>query len=155
MNLGYREDGGRNTHHLQVYTKFKHLRKSADKSLKPAMIDNRRNRRFVCGGLAQVHLQPGQATLPAKITELSRNGCRLIFTAPPTVQLDHILEVAFTVDQEPFRLRGQVRSTPSSRVKNEHVVGIEFVSPSTRTQDRLLDLLEHIATKQWKLGIYP
>jgi hypothetical protein len=99
-------------------------------------MDKRRFPRVPCLGGSEIYWAAGSRPCAARIIELSLEGCLLSLVEPDTISCGTTLEVAFSVNHVPFRVRGEVRSVQSDRR-----VGIYFDRLSERVKGHLDDLL--------------
>ena len=102
----------------------------------------RRHSRFECKGIAQVYFTRSAVPCPAEILNLSVGGALVVMQQPRDTYPGENMEVAFTVNDLPFRVRAQVRS-----VRSDRVLGVLF-SPSERVKGHLEDLVEELAANQ-------
>ncbi len=86
---------------------------------------------------------PLQAPYLARIVNLSAEGCRLVFQHPLEMEREAFVEIVFTVNQLPFRVRAQVRALISRTT-----VGFAFVHLSGRLTSNLRELIEELADKK-------
>ena len=101
--------------------------------------EQRRNPRFECKGVASVKTEPGAAPAPAKIVNLSLDGCLIVLQEPHGLSQDTIVELTFTVNDQPFRVWGRVRA-----IRSDTTVGFEFPLLSERVRSRIEDLIEQL-----------
>ena len=96
--------------------------------------------RFRCGGRAALHKFADDLVYPAKILEVSAGGCLLDVddvTVAESLEVGVIVEVAFKVSGESFRVSAEVRSRRSGTV-----IGFRFDQLSSRTTARLRELVQ-------------
>ena len=101
--------------------------------------EKRKHSRFACKGKAQVFFLPSAAPCPAEVLNLSVSGGLIVLQLPRDVSTGENVEVAFTVNQLPFRVRAQVRA-----VRSDRVFGVLFTL-SERVKGHLEDLIEELA----------
>jgi hypothetical protein len=75
----------------------------------------------------------------AKILNLSAEGCLLELKVPPDLVPDTIVEITFTVNKLPFRVRGRVKAVQSATK-----VGFHFFALSQRVRLQLQDMVEEL-----------
>jgi len=95
--------------------------------------------RFACKGTAGVRLAPGQVHLPAKIADLSADGCLIELQEPERLPQDAIVELTFRVNDLPFRVWGRV-----AEIRSDSKIGFHFPLLSQRVRGRLACLLEQL-----------
>ncbi len=110
--------------------------------------EQRRHRRLRCSGAAEVYLAADGAPCAARVVNLSRTGCLLILRSPQSLARDARLELAFTVNQLPFRVLGEVKA-----VRSDREFGLYFPALSRRAQVRLEDLIEELSETRRNNGI--
>lgn len=103
-------------------------------------LEQRRHRRLRCSGSAEVFLAATGTPCPARVVNLSRSGCLLILRSPQPLARDARVEIAFTVNQLPFRVLGEVKA-----VRSDREFGLYFPALSRRAEMRLEDLVEELA----------
>ncbi len=99
----------------------------------------RMHSRFPCTGKAQVYFLPSSVPCAAEILNLSMGGGLIVLQQPRDTLHGQTIEVAFTVNQLPFRVRAEVRV-----VRSDRVLGVLFVL-SDRVKGHLEDLIEELA----------
>ena len=103
--------------------------------------EKRMHSRFECKGKAQVYFTPSAAPCAAEVLNLSLGGGLIVLQQPRDTDHGENIEVAFTVNRLPFRVRAQVRA-----VRSDRVFGVLFVL-SERVKGHLQDLIEELAAK--------
>jgi len=101
--------------------------------------EKRRNPRFACKGTAEVRLAPGLVHLPAKIANLSADGCLIELQKPQRLSQNAIVELTFRVNDLPFLVWGRVTA-----IRSETAVGFHFPLLSERVRGRLACLIEQL-----------
>jgi hypothetical protein len=101
--------------------------------------ENRKSPRFKCNGIASVQVAPGLAPWPARIFNLSADGCSIELERPDLLPQDSIVELTFTIDDLPFRVWGQVKA-----IQSDTMVGFQFRLLSDRTRRRLENSLDQL-----------
>lgn len=109
--------------------------------------EQRRHPRLRCFGSGEVYFEVNGVPCPAKVLNLSLEGCLLILQAPEhqpwmeplTVAHDQFVEIVFSVNQLPFRVRGQIKA-----VRPDQQLGLRFPALGRRTRVRLEDLIEEL-----------
>jgi len=101
--------------------------------------EQRRSPRFECQGDASVQSEPAFDASLAKIANLSLDGCLIVLQKPHGLLQDTIVELTFTVNNQPFRVWGRVRA-----IRSDTAVGFEFPLLSERVRARLEDLIEQL-----------
>ena len=97
----------------------------------------RQSPRLGCGGMGAIQALPiCQPPCPARILNLSVGGCLMEMQGTLDLAVDQIVELIFTVNQLPFRVRGNVRT-----VRSTVLVGFEFLQVSERTLRQLNELI--------------
>lgn len=113
--------------------------------------EQRRYPRLRCFGSAQVFFQIHGTACPAKVLNLSLEGCLLIFgeplPEPQAVAVDQTVEILFSVNQLPFRVRGQVKA-----IRPNQELGLLFPALGRRTRMRLGDLIEELRESRRSSG---
>ena len=117
--------------------------------------EQRRHPRLRCFGSGEVYFEVNGVPCPAKVLNLSLEGCLLILQAPEqepwmeplTVALDQSVEILFSVNQLPFRVRGQVKA-----IRPNQELGLQFPALSRRTRIRLEDLIEELRESRRSSG---
>ncbi len=107
--------------------------------------EQRRHPRLQCQGVAQVHLAVDAEPCSARIVNLSVEGCLAILQQPHDLEKDDLLELTFSVNQLPFRVKGQVKS-----IRSETTVGFQFPALSARVRRQLEDLVEELEENHLK-----
>ncbi len=108
--------------------------------------NKRRHKRVHCMGSADVYATPTSAPQMARIRDLSLEGTLLALEAAQDPEQGALVEIAFTVNQLPFRVRAIVRS-----VRPNHLIGVEFELISERTRGRLHDLILELEEESDKI----
>lgn len=104
------------------------------------MADERRRKpRFECSGIAGVQLDAGGIPYPARIVNLSAEGCLLVLKEPQRLSQDTIVELTFKVDNLKFRVWGQVRA-----IRSDRQIGFQFPLLSDRVRGRIEDLIAQL-----------
>ncbi len=117
--------------------------------------EQRRHPRLRCFGSGEVHFEVNGVPCPAKVLNLSLEGCLLILQAPDqqpwmeplTVAPDQFVEILFSVNQLPFRVRGQVKV-----IRPNQELGLQFPALGHRTRTRLEDLIEELRESCRRIG---
>ncbi len=117
--------------------------------------EQRRHPRLRCFGSGEVYFEVNGVPCPAKVLNLSLEGCLLILQAPDqepwmeplTVAHDQFVEIVFSVNQLPFRVRGQIKA-----VRPDQQLGLRFPALGRRTRVRLEDLIEELKATRRKSG---
>jgi c-di-GMP-binding flagellar brake protein YcgR len=86
-----------------------------------------------------VYFSPSGHPLKAGILDLSLGGGLIQLETPYPTFLGAVIEIAFTVNQLPFRVRAKVRA-----VRSEASLGLAFEVTSERTRRNLQDLIEEL-----------
>lgn len=102
--------------------------------------EKRRHPRFGCSGTAEVQFSPQDDPLAARVLNLSDAGCRLMVQQPHGAEVGDTVEIAFEVNQLPFRVRAEIKVVVS-RV----TIGVEFLGLSRRSSQRIQDLVDELA----------
>ncbi len=110
--------------------------------------ERRRHRRLRCSGTADVYLAANEAPCAARVVNLSRTGCLLILRSPRPLACAARVELAFTVNQLPFRVLGEVRA-----IRSDREFGLYFPALSRRAEMRLEDLVEELSEVRRSGGI--
>ena len=110
----------------------------------------RKQPRFECDGVAQIHLLGMEKSCPARIEDLSLRGCKLVLVGELEDDFDLPLffELTFTINELSFRVRGR-----STGFRGTNCVGVEFVNLRPRAQSFILDLVEELAAGNWKPSV--
>jgi len=96
----------------------------------------RRSSRWACSGKAEIVLSMELPTLSARIANLSAEGCLLIAKQPIGLDKEVQVELVFTINQLPFRVRAQVKA-----IRLETIYGFQFLQLSNRSRLRLEELV--------------
>ncbi len=107
----------------------------------------RRSPRLRCAGSAQIVLSMSESPMEAAIADLSIGGCLLNLERPALLHAGRVIELAFIVNQFPFRVRALVCS-----VRSPVKIGFTFIELSARSQQRLEDLLDELKEVKAKLA---
>jgi hypothetical protein len=107
--------------------------------------ENRRHVRFYCAGSAEVYLTPEGEPQAANVGDLSIEGALLIFEKEQRINRGTILELAFSVNNLPFRVRGEVMV-----VRSPTTLGLRFALLSHRVRFQLVDLIEELTESHHK-----
>jgi PilZ domain len=99
----------------------------------------RRHQRHECSGDAQVVVVVGTVPLPAKVLELSIEGCRIMLGKGQTIADETKVELAFSVNRLPFRVWGVAKGT-----RQDGSIGFHFPALSQRVRNQLEDLAEEL-----------
>ena len=110
--------------------------------------EQRRHPRLRCFGAAEVYFTVNGVPCRAKVVNLSLEGCLAILETPQTMKQDAMVEIVFSVNQLPFRVRGQIKAVRSSTE-----VGFLFPALSKRARVRLEDLIEELRESRRPNGI--
>jgi hypothetical protein len=102
-------------------------------------IDQRRHPRLECDGIADVQLLGSPVHGSARILDLSIEGCLVELEAPLELAMGVVVEITFTVNQLPFRVRAEVRAP-----RSEKSLGFRFPLLSARSQAQIQDLVEEL-----------
>lgn len=105
----------------------------------------RKHPRFECEGIAEIHLLGIEKSCPARIEDLSLKGCKLVLLGESDLDLPHIFELTFTVNELSFRVRGR-----STGFRGTRCIGVEFVDLRPRSKRYILDMVEELAAGGWK-----
>ncbi len=92
-----------------------------------------------CTGTSCLQVTGKESEIKARVVNLSAEGCLLAFPQPLPLTQGAMVEIAFEVNQLPFRVRAQVRSAHA-----DTLVGFHFPALSRRVQVQLQDLLEEL-----------
>ena len=109
--------------------------------------DSRRHPRLKCAGEAEVMPYVDAVPYPARVANLSVEGCLLILLTAETLPMGAVVELLFTINQLPFRVRAQVKA-----VRSPTELGVQFVLMSDRSRRRLGDLMQELAEDQKRGG---
>ena len=110
--------------------------------------DQRRYPRLRCAGTAEVIFSFDAEPCPARIADLSVEGCRLILLKPEELENNDRIELTFTVNQLPFRVLGQVKA-----VRSPTEFGLHFPQLGKTARGRLCDLIEELQEAKNKSGL--
>jgi len=99
----------------------------------------RRNPRFECTGTAGVQMDVCGTPRLASIVNLSTGGCLLVLKEPQRLLQDTVLELTFRINDQMFRVWGQVRA-----IRSDTRVGFQFILLSERVRRRIEDLIEQL-----------
>jgi hypothetical protein len=103
-------------------------------------VEQRQSTRLECEGAGAIQTLPAcERPFPAKILNLSVDGCLMELQGPLDLATDEIVELLFTVNQMPFRVRGKIRA-----VRSIVLVGSQFLQLSERTRRHLHELIEEL-----------
>jgi hypothetical protein len=109
----------------------------------------RKRPRFECDGIAEIHLLGVEKSLPARIEDLSLQGCKLVLldeaADDPEFDLPTVFELTFTVNELSFRVRGR-----STGMRTKRCIGVEFLDLLPRLESYIRDLVEELAAGNWK-----
>jgi hypothetical protein len=107
----------------------------------------RQSPRLGCRGIGEIQTLPvSEPPCPAKILNLSVGGCLMELKRPLDLAVDEIVELLFTVNQMPFRVRAKVRA-----VRLKALVGFQFLRLSERSQRYLHELIGELIESLVKL----
>lgn len=109
------------------------------KGLSRNVPEKRRQTRILCTGSAGVQMLAGEAFYPAKIVNLSAGGCLIVLQKPQRLSQDTTVELAFQINNLPFRVRGQVKG-----IRSDTGIGFQFPLLSKRVQRQLEDLVDEL-----------
>jgi hypothetical protein len=107
--------------------------------------EKRKHPRFECRGTASVQIAAGKPPCPAKIVDLSAEGCLLILREQQNLMKDITVELAFEINHLPFRVRAQAKA-----VRSEKMVGFQFLDLNERARRNLKDLVEEVKADMLK-----
>ncbi len=110
--------------------------------------NQRRHKRVHCMGMADVYYTPTAAPQKARIRDLSLEGSLFALEATQDPEQGALVEIAFTVNQLPFRVRAIVRS-----VRPNHMIGVQFELISERTRGRLQELIVELEEQSDKIEL--
>jgi hypothetical protein len=102
----------------------------------PGGIERRVHARHVLESTATLIALEQAKIFKCLVLEVSMSGCRLFNENPLMLAEDTLVEVEFTGRGYPFRLAGKIKTKT-----DEHLVGLEFQSASSRTLSRLQELI--------------
>ena len=103
--------------------------------------------RLRCSGTAEVYLSPLHSCRCARLLNLSERGCRLELAEPCELSPGVAVEVAFIVNQLPFRVRAEVRTVTARKT-----VGMSFLNLSVRSTLNLQELVQELIDRQQPLA---
>jgi hypothetical protein len=107
----------------------------------------RQSPRLGCRGIGAIQKIPySEAPCPAKILNLSMGGCLMELKGPLDLAVDEVVELIFSVNQTPFRVRGKARA-----IRTKGLVGFQFLQPSERTRWHLHELIGELIESLVKL----
>ena len=101
--------------------------------------ERRRSIRRDCNGSSSLKVVGAPVEAEARILNLSAEGCLLAFQKPLELPQGAMVEIAFNVNQLPFRVRAEVRSA-----RADTLVGFQFPALSRRVRAQLEDLLDEL-----------
>jgi hypothetical protein len=107
--------------------------------------ESRRHPRLQCQGTVEVHPSGEVVPCPAKIMDLSVEGCLIKLQNPRSFNKEDLVELAFSVKQLPFRVRGQVKA-----IRSDTTIGFQFPALSQRVRRQLEDLVEELGEERLK-----
>lgn len=99
----------------------------------------RSNPRLECRGEAELYRLGSGGGCAAAVLDLSVEGCLLKLEVPLLIALGEAVEIGFTVNKLPFRVRAEVRV-----VRQATTLGFQFVQLSARARVRLSELIEEL-----------
>ena len=108
--------------------------------------EQRRFPRFTCAGDAELHLLTEEFARPAKVHDLSIEGCLLETEKPMQIQPGVKLEISFKVNNLPFRVKAELRAARSATK-----FGFQFPLLSPRVRGQLEDLIQELMEDSQKL----
>ena len=112
--------------------------------------EQRKHPRLHCAGDAELHLLTELAPRPAKVQDLSIQGCLLLADRPVALEPGTLLEISFVVNRLPFRVKAQLRVARSATM-----FGFQFFQVSARTTRQLEDLIVELQEDNFKLAKAP
>lgn len=95
--------------------------------------------RLPVDGPASLLVVKHETSVPCRVTDLSKGGCRIQTAHKFLAGLQVRVEVSFTVNGLLFRLCGTTQWTDGA-----HLVGIRFVDVTSRRMDELVELLTEV-----------
>jgi c-di-GMP-binding flagellar brake protein YcgR len=101
--------------------------------------EQRCNPRFECSGAAGVQIERDADPSPARIVNLSLDGCLIVLQKPLSLSQDTIVELTFTINDQPFRVWGRVRA-----IRSDTTVGFHFPLLCERVRTRIASLIEQL-----------
>ncbi len=107
--------------------------------------ERRQSRRWHCSGEAEIIFSMNSPPVHARIADLSAEGCMLIVKQPVDLESEMQVELAFTINQLPFRVRARMKAN-----RSETRYGFQFLQVSSRSQRRLKELVEELEENQRK-----
>ncbi len=110
--------------------------------------EQRRYPRLRCTGTAEVFMSVNAEPCPARIADLSVEGCRLFLLKPEELENNDRIELTFVINQLPFRVMGQVKA-----VRSPTEFGLHFPALSKTARGRLGDLIEELQETRTKSGL--
>jgi len=111
--------------------------------------ERRLHQRVECVGTATILARQDLPRWPARILDLSLGGCLLELPEPQELVLEDMVELTFTVNSEPFRVRGEVRS-----LRTPCQIGFRFHNLSPRTRRRVKELIADLGGEGRKIETY-
>lgn len=93
--------------------------------------------------MANIRLGGNEEPCPARIEDLSVTGCRLVLLGKSEIRLRSIVELTFTVNRLPFRIRAR-----ATGMRGPGSVGVEFVGITLTTTRYLHDLIDELAARR-------
>lgn len=113
-------------------------------------IEHRHYKRLACAGDATFYPGTEVAGWAAKMKDLSVEGGLVRLCDPHAIEPGGIIEVAFSVNQLPFRVRAEVKV-----VRSPTEIGIHFVHVNERVRQHLDDLIEELGELSSRGGQTP
>ena len=101
--------------------------------------ERRQAPRLECTGPATVQMAAGEPFCEATIANLSAGGCMMVLRRPQLFSQDMLVELTFSVNHLPFRVRGQVRT-----IRSDTAIGFQFPQLSERVRKHLEDLMKEL-----------
>jgi hypothetical protein len=102
-------------------------------------LEKRRHTRILCTGSAGIQMHEGEAFRPARIANLSAEGCLIEFEEPQRLSQDAMVELTFQINNLPFQVRGQVKG-----IRSDTRIGFQFPLISKKVQRQLEDLIDEL-----------
>jgi hypothetical protein len=102
----------------------------------PGGIERRVHHRHELEAVATLLIVNKGTVIKCLLLEISRSGCRVFSDAPFRIESETPVEVDFIGNGYPLRISAKVKVKT-----DEYVLGLEFQHMSSRTVERLLDLL--------------